>query len=404
MLDKAAKRRQKDEKEKLRRIYRRQDYLRQRAPLLKRAILEEGIDLSIEELEVLKYILERDYISGKILKHSLLHGHDGYTILFRTKNIDQYSDAFAGSGESAAFLLVHQIFQAQEKSIILLDEPETSLHPRAQQRMMQFIASQAVKKSLQIVIATHSQYLAEGLPQESIRVLTLNEEGSITIRTDLSVDEAMHEIVHLSPGKTILVEDERARLIIFNTLKIVSDHAAKEFKVVVRKGGTSRIYSDIRSYVNSEVIALCVIFDGDNRPKIEFPSDGELPQGEKQLHALIRKLTRGKDENGPDLDFVDNDERINYIRFLRKFVDFIPELTPEHFVWDTIAVQEILGIDLPDDIQNEEDYKKRLERIADLHGIFDADVIFKLLLDKVLKGNSDKKKLLFKTIDKIRNR
>jgi predicted ATPase len=223
---------------KLRREYRKQDYLRQRSRLLKKEINTKGIAFTADELKVLQYILERDYISGKVLKHSLFHGHEGYTILFETKHVNGYSDAFAGSGESAAALLVHNIFAAPEKSLILLDEPETSLHPRAQQRMLEFIAHQAVRKSLQIVMATHSIHLAKNLPQNSLRVLVLEENG-VAIRTDLSADEALHEIGTLPAGKTILVEDERAKHIIESVLKLGPDHLLKDLNVLVRRGGVS---------------------------------------------------------------------------------------------------------------------------------------------------------------------
>jgi len=283
----------------LRREYRKQDYLRQRSKPLKKEIERNGIPLIGDELEVLKYILERDYISGKFLKHSLFHGHEGWTILFQTSHFDGYSDAFAGSGESAAALLVHNILQAPEKSLILLDEPETSLHPRAQQRMLEFIAHQAVRKSLQIVIATHSIYLAKKLPQNAIRVLVLEADGTVTVRTDLSADEALHEIDTLPAGKTILVEDERAKHIVISALKLASSHALKDFQVLVRKGGTSQIYLDIQAYANSERKDVFVIFDGDHKPTDDIPENGVLPQGESDLDKLIQEITRGNNKKGP---------------------------------------------------------------------------------------------------------
>ncbi|NJL41905.1 MAG: hypothetical protein HC899_38525 [Leptolyngbyaceae cyanobacterium SM1_4_3] len=84
------------ERGRLRREYRKQDYLRQRSVPLKKEIEQNGIPLTNDELEVLKYILERNYISGKVLKHSLFHGHEGWTILFETNHnhFNGYSDAF----------------------------------------------------------------------------------------------------------------------------------------------------------------------------------------------------------------------------------------------------------------------------------------------------------------------
>jgi energy-coupling factor transporter ATP-binding protein EcfA2 len=387
----------------LRREYRKQDYLRQRSKPLKKEIEKSGIPLIGDELEVLKYILERDYISGKVLKHSLFHGHEGWTILFQTSHFDGYSDAFAGSGESAAALLVHNILQAPEKSLILLDEPETSLHPRAQQRMLEFIAHQAVRKSLQIVIATHSIYLAKKLPQNAIRVLVLEPDGTVTVRTDLSADEALHEIDTLPAGKTILVEDERAKHIVVSALKLASSHALKDFQVLVRKGGTSQIYLDIQAYANSERKDVFVIFDGDHKPTDDIPEDGALPQGESDLDKLIQEITRGNNKKGPKLNFSDVDERTRYIRFFKRSVHFLPELTPEHLVWDEDAAKELLEQDLPQEILQAQDFKQRLRLLSEKIPGSDPDVIFKNLLTKLLKSKNQRQSKLMETIQKIRS-
>jgi predicted ATPase len=390
---------------RLRREYRKQDYLRQRSVPLKKEIEQNGIPLSDDELEVLKYILERNYVSGKVLKHSLFHGHEGWTILFETNHnhFNGYSDAFAGSGESAAALLVHNILQAPEKSLILLDEPETSLHPRAQQRMLEFIAYQAVQKSLQIVIATHSIYLAKNLPQKAIRVLVLEQDATVTVRTDLSADEALHEISTLPAGKTVLVEDERAKRIVISALELESNHPSKEFQVSVRKGGTSRIYLDIQAYANSERKDVFIIFDGDHEPKDPIPKDGMLPQGKSDLEKLIQKLTCGNNINGPKLSFVDVDEMTRYIRFLREFVYFLPTPTPENLVWDEDAAKEILEEELPQEILQEQDFKQRLRLLSEKIPGSDPDVVFSNLLTKLLKRHSQRKLDLMNVIRKIRS-
>lgn len=389
---------------RLRREYRKQDYLRQRSRPLKKEIEKSGISLTDDELKFLKYILERDYISGKVLKHSLFHGHEGWTILFETNHFNGYSDAFAGSGESAAALLVHNILQAPASSLILLDEPETSLHPRAQQRMLEFIAHQAVRKSLQVVMATHSIYLAKGLPQKAIRVLVLEQDGTVSIRIDLSADEALYEIGTLPAGKTILVEDERAKLIVVSALKLASSHALREFQVLVREGGTSRIYRDIQTFANSERKDIFIIFDGDHKPDQAIPKDEVLPQGKDALKILIEQLTSGNNTRGPNLDFVDVADMTRYIRFLRGFVYFLPELTPESLVWDENAAREILDEEeLPQEILQEQDSKQRLKLLSDRIPGSSPNVVFSNLLTKLLKSNSQCKLNLMEVIQKIRS-
>lgn len=387
---------------KSRQPYRKQDYLRQRSIRLKKALEQDGQPLTGYELEVLRYILQREYLSGKVLKHSLFHGHEGWTILFDTKYVDKYSDAFAGSGESAATLLVHNVLEAPSGSLILLDEPETSLHPRAQQRMLEFLADQALRKELQIVITTHSRCFAERLPQKAIRVLSAEVDG-IEIRTNLSANEAFHEISTLPSGKTILVEDERAKHIVSAVLKLESSHTPKEFEVVVREGGTSRIYRDIQAHANSGRQDVFVVLDGDHNPEDSIPSDGELPQGEDDLKKLIKRLTRGNNRKGPELDFVDANDMTRYLKFLRRSVRYLPDLTPEKLVWDNNAARTLFGAELPQNILIEQNYKTRLYLLADKPGL-DVDTVFKLLLARLLERENDECMLaLVECIKEIRN-
>jgi predicted ATPase len=387
----------------LRRKYRKQDYLRYKSHFLKKEIAEKGVEFTEEELNTLRYILGRNYLSGKVLRHSLFHGHEGYTILFGTSNIEGYSDAFAGSGESAAALLVHKICQSAPNSLILLDEPETSLHPDAQRKMMQFIAHQAVRKSLQVVIATHSIYLAKDLPQEAIRVLSLNDEETVSILTNVSASEALHEIETIPAGKTIIVEDERAKRIVLSALKLTSGYASKEFQVIVRPGGVPKIYPDIRAYVNSDRKDISIIFDGDQKPRLPYPKDSELLQDKDELEKLIKEFIRGNNKKGQELNLGTPDEKTKYIRFLRDFVDYIPERTPEQFVWDDLAAKEIFEDDLPNEIINQGNYKERIDKFAELQGV-SPDTVFEMLLRKVLKGDSERKRELMEIINRVRSR
>ncbi len=388
----------------LRKKYRKQDYLRYKSRSLKREISEKGVEFTKQELKILGYILDRNYLSGKVLRHSLFHGHEGYTILFTTSNIGGYSDAFAGSGESAAALLVHKIYQAPDNSLILLDEPETSLHPDAQRKMMQFIAHQASLKSLQVIIATHSIYLAKDLPQEAIRVLSLNNEGTVSIRTNVPASEALHEIETTPAGKIIFVEDERAKCIILYALKLTSDYASKEFQVIVRPGGVAKIYLDIRAYINSDKKDISIIFDGDQKPKLPYPKDSELLQDKDELAKQVKEFIRGNNEKGQELKLETSDQITKYIRFLRDFVDYIPDRTPEQFVWDDLAAKQILEDDLPEEIINQEDYKEKITKLAELQKVLSPDTVFELLLSKVLKGDSEKKRELMAIINRVRSR
>lgn len=388
-------------KQKLRRAYRKQDYLRQRSASLKTQLATKGREFSERELQVLQFVLERQYVSGRLLKHSLFHGHTGWTIVFTTENSSVYSDAFAGSGESAAALMISSILNAPDSSLILLDEPETSLHPRAQQRLLRFLAHEATRRNLQIVIATHSICFADGLPSSAIRVLEIGDDSRVQILSDVSAREALHEISTTERGQTILVEDRRAQAIVLAALKASSPHATQEFDVVVRDGGTSRIYRDLQAHANSKRQGLFAIFDGDHRPSTPIPKKGNLPAGESELEALISELTQGPNKKGPKLDFVDADERRRYIEFLRTSVRYLPGATPEDLIWSEAVAAELLGKAIPKKIR-EASPKERLLLLADSLPGHNDDSVFRIMLARFLASDSTMCRVLLDLVHEIR--
>ncbi|NQV26042.1 MAG: AAA family ATPase [Rhodopirellula sp.] len=395
-------------KGRFRRGYRKQDYLRQRSKRLKNELEKDGTPLSTEELSILSYILERKYQSGTVLRHKLFHGHEGWTIVFRTPTVSGgYSDAFAGSGESAAALLVHNLISTPKGSLVLLDEPETSLHPRAQQRLLQFIAHYAVRKSLQIVMATHSIYLADkALPQAAIRVLESAKDDFIHVSTSMSASEAFHEIGSMESEKTLIVEDVRAKRIVLSTLKSVSPNSLKDIRVVVRDGGASRILRDIQAHATAGRSSIFVMFDGDYRPAIEVPDEDALPQGRHALDQLIKDLIKGPNKNGQYLDFVDAADRTRFISFFRTNVRFLPSTTPERLIWSDTAATNLLESfdagDLPESIRVESDGKKQITALAELVAGMDADGVFQFLLAQFLRSESEERKQLEQTLRHVR--
>jgi AAA domain, putative AbiEii toxin, Type IV TA system len=388
---------------RLRREYRKQDYLRRKSVLVKRALDERGTDLTDEELSTLSYILGRTYQAGRLLRHSLYHGHDGRTIRFTVETIDGgYSDAFAGSGESAAAFLVHDVLEAPQGSLVLLDEPETSLHPKAQQRALEFICHHAVRKSLQVVMATHSTYLTEALPQSAIRVLYMNSRGRVSVSSEHSVREALHEVADLPHGKVVLVEDDRARHIVVSALKAWGGlQALQEIRVIERPGGTSRIFLDIQAHAWTEKRDLFVVLDGDHRPIHSLPPADKLPQGQAELEAIVNDYIKGPNAAGQSLTFVNSEEVTAYIVFLRTRVHFLPGTTPEALVWSQRYLENKLG-SVPKAALDEKDGKRRLQLVADAHAGMDAEAIFKMLVAELIRGKSDERNTLESIVTGLR--
>lgn len=95
-----------------------------------------------------------------------------------SKNGASYAEPHMGAGEQKTIKLIQALEKAPPKSLILLEEPEITLHPDAQRGLAWYLMSLARRKGHQIVIATHSSELFETLPPEA-RLLLIRRAGGI---------------------------------------------------------------------------------------------------------------------------------------------------------------------------------------------------------------------------------
>ena len=86
------------------------------------------------------------------------------------------------SGEKQLFLRTLAIKMLEpENSIIMIDEPELSLHPKWQQKIIDVYKK--IGKNNQIILATHSPHILGSVKKESIILLVKNKNGVVEVRT-----------------------------------------------------------------------------------------------------------------------------------------------------------------------------------------------------------------------------
>ena len=108
---------------------------------------------------------------------------DGRNItLFTNSSGDKFDINELSSGEKQLFLRTLAIRMLNpENSIILIDDPELSLHPKWQQRIVDVYRK--IGKNNQIIIATHSPHILGSVRKENIMLLDKDDEGKIVVRT-----------------------------------------------------------------------------------------------------------------------------------------------------------------------------------------------------------------------------
>ena len=93
------------------------------------------------------------------------------------------------SGEKQLFLRTLSIKMLEPKnSIILIDEPELSLHPKWQQRIIEVYKK--IGENNQIIVATHSPHILGSVSNENIFILYRNENGKIETKTGDELDSS----------------------------------------------------------------------------------------------------------------------------------------------------------------------------------------------------------------------
>ena len=93
-------------------------------------------------------------------------------IFFENSLGDKISIDSLSTGEKELLSKVFFLYISDIKdSIILIDEPEISLHPSWQNRVVTIYKNFAKKNNNQIIIATHSPQIVASTPNESLRVL-----------------------------------------------------------------------------------------------------------------------------------------------------------------------------------------------------------------------------------------
>ncbi len=123
-----------------------------------------------QTIEWLGYILEgaKVEIKGKDKDSSVL-----YMLLNNKNNAYGYKPANVGFGYSYILPLIVTGLIAKKDEIIIIENPEAHLHPRAQSRIAEFFAKVATC-GVQVFIESHSEHILNGL-----RVNALNPEISI---------------------------------------------------------------------------------------------------------------------------------------------------------------------------------------------------------------------------------
>ncbi|HLY72098.1 MAG TPA: AAA family ATPase [Puia sp.] len=364
-----------------------QDAIRKKSKHLKRVIdsntahsyftrqINQPIILNSNELNEVNKILGKKYVECKLIKHNLYAETQGLTIYFKTLNI-AYSEAFAGRGEFAVVKLVYEIMNKPNYSLIVLDEPEVSLHSGAQEKLLEFLLKQTLQKKLQVVISTHSPKFVQFLPPNAIKLFYNDEGVRFNIKNQCHYLEAFQRIGETildTSKKIIFVEDVLSQMLVEKILSDLKNELSLIFIVNFLPGGADNLYIKAAGFSQEGEFRKFIILDGDKtKQKIEpakmkveeYDNFTSLDITVKEITGLnFNSLRFSIDSNG-NTGGNQNQKKIaaqKFIGYLYTNLDYLPKnKIPEDLIWDSDYAKSLLKTKELKESYNSSDNKKKL--------------------------------------------
>lgn len=183
-----------------------------------------------------------------------------------TKAGSRYSGFHQGSGE----ITVAELMRAElpKYGLVLIDEVESSLHPRAQRRLIRDLAERCRDGEFQVILTTHSPYILEELPLEA-RMHILESGAAKVVVPGVSPQFAMTKMDdEQHPECDLYVEDPAAKVLLGEILAAYGKDIYPRC-VIVPFGATS-VGQALGQMVAQQRFPrpTCVFLDGDSADAI----------------------------------------------------------------------------------------------------------------------------------------
>ena len=140
----------------------------------------------------------REFFPGSDLAVSPVDGASAVTLRLRSNpNDDFHRPQNVGFGLTQLLPIIVSLLSAKRGSLILIENPEIHLHPRAQQEIGSFIALVA-SSGVQVIVETHSDHVLNGIRLSVKKGVIQNQDIAIHFFSP-SLGEGDGDVSHISP-------------------------------------------------------------------------------------------------------------------------------------------------------------------------------------------------------------
>lgn len=230
--------------------------------------------------EYISYILEESFTLTKIASHL-----DKDIFSYQSNYNHGYSSYNAATGEEVLIKMIIDIAEAENESLILIDEIEVGLHPKIQRRFMDILFYIARHQYKQIIISTHSPTILSCVPNKARIFLNKTPQGQLECLQGISINRALSLMDSTSyPLVNFFCEDDLAKKIIEYAVNSIHQDGTPDIKKMINiiiLGASKDTYNCYLAHKNtfeSKYIksGYACILDGDMRNEEPYKNDCDI--------------------------------------------------------------------------------------------------------------------------------
>lgn len=221
--------------------------------------------LSADELDVVKYVIGKEYDECKIFEVPEYGGFDVLPYFRFTVDGVTYGSETMGQGELSLMLVLWVLLSLPSNAIVLLEEPETHVSPRSQQHMMNVLAQAASERGAWVIVTTHSPTVISRVPTKHIRLMTRVDD-----RIEVIENPAQYQLAQILVGAhdfsgLVLVEDAAAKEFAISLLDELDPDLLRQYEVAVA-GSVANLTAALASMpMTRSWFTMMGAYDGDQR-------------------------------------------------------------------------------------------------------------------------------------------
>jgi predicted ATPase len=179
------------------------------------------------------------------------------------KHGHSYSENNMGFGEGRLMYMIDLLENKSDKSLFVIEEPETSLHEDAQYKFILYLMDVCNRKGHQIILSTHSSIILEALPPQG-RKFIIRDKSGVKILDRVSAGRAKSLLTDgREKALTICVEDDFAKLVLEEAIRKFGEPKLLQSLQIAPVGDSDAVRNSLKLLLNDPKHKAIAIRDAD---------------------------------------------------------------------------------------------------------------------------------------------